>query len=166
MEPHFGVNPHYYKPEGTTFCCKCGSLWFVVIWVHMTTNQREPHFGVHSYYYKPEGTTFWCKCGSFWFVVIWIHSKMWFPLICCNVDPYYYEPKGTTFTPKCGSLWLVVIWIHNEMWFLLVVMIWIHITTNQKEPHFDVNAYYYKPKVTTFCCKAILLQTSRNHILV
>ena len=70
---------------------------------------------------------------------MWIQTKMCFPVVCSNADPYYYEPKGTTFTPKCGSLWLVVIWIHNEMRLLLVVVIWIHITTNQKEPHFDVN---------------------------
>ena len=68
---------------------------------------------------------------------------MWFLLVRSNMDPHYYKPQGNTFWFE--STLLQTIGNH--------ILVWIHITTNQMEPHFGVNPHYYKPEGTTFCCK-------------
>ena len=53
---------HNSKPYG--FTAKCGSLWFVVIWIY-------------------NKMWFPLVCSNMdlqlWFAVIWIYSNMWFP---------------------------------------------------------------------------------------
>ena len=142
------VNPYHYQPKGTTLTSKCGSFWFVMIWIHtqmrflflpmwihITTNHKEPHLHQNV---VPFGF-WWCgfipKSGSFWFVVIWMYTKTWFLLVCSNVDPSYYEPKGTT-NHIYSKLWFLSVCSdmdanQNDVPFRFVVM-WILITTNQK----------------------------------
>ena len=49
------VDPYYYKPQGTTFTAKCGSLWFVVMrihtkmWFHLVCSNMDSHQNVVPY---------------------------------------------------------------------------------------------------------------------
>ena len=82
------LDPYHYQPQETAFAPKCGTLWFVVIWIHTKMWFLFVCSNMDPFYYKPKGGTFTSKCDSHWFVVIWIHTNMWFLLVCSNVDPY------------------------------------------------------------------------------